>query len=77
MEGGAESGVMRVTGTGVDEARRRCPGIALVSQRPDLYVRVQRRIANAVNAEIPIDAVCSADELCCDPGAPGFPLSRE
>ena len=31
------------TGTGVDEARRRCPGIALVSQRPDLYVRVQRR----------------------------------
>ena len=27
------------TGTGVDEARRRCPGIALVSQRPDLYVR--------------------------------------
>ena len=24
------------TGTGGDEARRRCPGIALVSQRPDL-----------------------------------------
>ena len=57
------------TGTGVDEARRRCPGIALVSQRPDLYVRVQRRIANAVNAEIPIDAVCSVDELCCVLGA--------
>ena len=53
------------TGTGVDEARRRCPGIALVSQRPGLYVRVQRRIAGAVNAEIPIDAVCSVDELCC------------
>ena len=57
------------TGTGVDEARRRCPGIALVSQRPDLYVRVQRRIASAVNAEIPIDAVCSVDELCCVLGA--------
>ena len=55
------------TGTGVDEARRRCPGIALVSQCPDLYVRVQRRIASAVNAEIPIDAVCSVDELCCAP----------
>ena len=53
------------TGTGVNEARRRCPGIALVSQRPDLYVRVQRRITCAVNAEIPIDAVCSVDELCC------------
>ena len=57
------------TGTGVDEARRRCPGIALVSQRPDLYVRVQRRIACAVNAEVPIDAVCSVDELCCVLGA--------
>ena len=57
------------TGTGVDEARRRCPGIALVGQRPDLYVRVQRRIAHAVNAEIPIDAVCSVDELCCVLGA--------
>ena len=57
------------TGTGVDEARRRCPGIALVGQRPDLYVRVQRRIANAVNAELPIDAVCSVDELCCVLGA--------
>ena len=57
------------TGTGVDEALRRCPGIALVGQRPDLYVRVQRRIANAVDAEIPIDAVCSVDELCCVLGA--------
>ena len=57
------------TGTGVDEARRRCPGLALVSQRPALYVRVQRRIAHAVNAEIPIDAVCSVDELCCELGA--------
>ena len=27
------------TGTGMDEARRRCPGIALESQRSDLYVR--------------------------------------
>ena len=56
-------------GTGVDEARRRCPGIALVDQRPDLYVRVQRRIAHAVNAEFPIDAVCSVDEFCCVLGA--------
>ena len=57
------------TGTGVDETRRCCPGLALVSQRPDLYVRVQRRVAHAVNAELPIDAVCSVDELCCVLGA--------
>ena len=57
------------TGTGVDEACRRCPGITLIGQRPDLYVRVQRRVANAVNAELPIDAVCSVDELCYVLGA--------
>ena len=57
------------TGTGVDEACRRCPGITLIGQRPDLYVRVQRRIENAVNAELPIDAVCSVDELCYVLGA--------
>ena len=57
------------TGTGGDEARRRCPGTALVGQRPALYVRVQSRIAHAVNAETPIDAVCSVDDLCCVLGA--------
>ena len=42
------------TGSGVDEGRRRRPGIALVSQRSGLYVRVQCRIANAVNAALPM-----------------------
>ena len=40
-----------------------------MGQRPALYVRVQRRIAHAVNAETPIDAVCSVDDLCCVLGA--------
>ena len=30
---------------------------------------VPGRIANAVNTRIPIDAVCSVDELCCVLGA--------
>ena len=57
------------TGTGVDEAPPARPRDRPVGQRPDLYVRVQRRIANAVNAGLPIDAVCSVDELCCVLGA--------
>ena len=40
-----------------------------MNQRPELYAQVQRRIACAVNAEIPIDAVCSVDEICCVLGA--------
>ena len=58
------------TGTGVDEARRCCPGIALVGQRSDLYVRVQRRIANAVNAELLIGVVADMD------GAPATGMAR-
>ena len=51
------------TGTSIAEARRLCPGVALVAQQPDLYVRVQQRIVAAVLDVLPIDAVCSIDEL--------------
>ena len=34
-------------GTSIAEARRLCPQIALVPQRPDLYVRTQQRIVVA------------------------------
>ena len=51
------------TGIAIAEARRLCPRIALVPQRPDLYVRTQQRIVVAVLDVLPIDAVCSIDEL--------------
>ena len=51
------------TGTSITEARRLCPGVALVAQQPDLYVRVQQRIVAAILDVLPIDAVCSIDEL--------------
>ena len=51
------------TGTSISEARRLCPGVALVAQQPDLYVRVQQRIVAAILDVLPIDAVCSIDEL--------------
>ena len=51
------------TGTSITEARRLCPGVALVAQQPDLYVRVQQRIVAAILDVLPIDAICSIDEL--------------
>ena len=51
------------TGMAIADARRRCPGIALVPQQPDLYTRVHHRIVAAVLDVLPIDAVCSIDEF--------------
>ncbi len=51
------------TGMAIADARQRCPGIALVPQQPDLYTRIHHRIVAAVLDVIPIDAVCSIDEL--------------
>ena len=51
------------TGIAIAEARRRCPRIALVPQRPDLYVRTQQRIVVAVLSVLPIDVICSIDEF--------------
>ena len=45
------------------KARRLCPQIALVPQRPDLYVRTQQRLVVAVLSVLPIDVICSIDEL--------------
>ena len=51
------------TGTAIAEARRLCPRITLTPQRPDHYVRIHRRIIAAVLSVLPIDVVCSIDEL--------------
>ena len=51
------------TGTGIDEARRLCPRITLAPQRPDLYVRTHHRVVAAVLSVLPVDVVCSIDEL--------------
>ncbi len=51
------------TGISIAEACQRCPRIALVPQRPDLYVRIQQRVVVAVLSVVPIDVICSIDEL--------------
>ena len=51
------------TGTPIAEAGRLCPRITLSPQRPDLYVRIHHRIIAAVLSVLPVDVVCSIDEL--------------
>ena len=54
----------------VPDARRLCPDIVLVPQRPDLFRRAHNALLNEIHCEIPIETVKSIDELTCklDPG---------
>lgn len=50
------------TGTSVREARRLCPGIALVKARPATYVRIHHAILRSVDRCAPVHRVYSVDE---------------
>lgn len=49
----------------VPEAKKRCPELVLVTQRPDLFRRAHNALLNEIVCEIPIDTVKSIDELTC------------
>jgi DNA polymerase-4 len=49
----------------VPEARRLCPDILLVPQKPDLYRRAHNTLLAEIESVIPIDTVKSIDELTC------------
>jgi DNA polymerase-4 len=51
------------TGTGVREARLRCPSIQLVLSRPDLYIEHHHKIVEAVETVHPVTEVHSIDEM--------------
>jgi DNA polymerase-4 len=50
-------------GTIVREAREMCPGIEIVQARPQVYVRYHNRVLEAVGSVLPIEQVCSIDEM--------------
>jgi DNA polymerase-4 len=52
-------------GTMVGEARRMCPGIEILGCRPKVYVHYHERVLKAVEDVLPIDEVCSIDEMRC------------
>ncbi|QYK58478.1 MAG: hypothetical protein KF884_00005, partial [Fimbriimonadaceae bacterium] len=51
------------TGTRVVDAKRLCPEIELVHARPPLYVHYHHRILEVLEGILPIDKVCSIDEM--------------
>jgi DNA polymerase IV len=59
----------------VPDALALCPGLVLVTQRPDLFRRAHNALLNEINCETPIETVKSIDELACalDPGAIAAP----
>ncbi len=53
------------TGTGVREARALCPDLKIIEARPDYYVETHDRILREVDHVIPVERVCSIDEVAC------------
>ena len=54
------------TGTLVREARARCPGIVIVTARPERYVAWHDTLKQAIERAIPIARVGSIDEMACE-----------
>lgn len=53
------------TGTGVREARERCPGIRLVLARPARYIALHQQLMDAIQDCIPHGKPSSIDEVPC------------
>lgn len=53
------------TGTPVLEALEKCPEIKLVPARHEEYVRLHHAIISLVDSIVPVEKVCSIDEIAC------------
>jgi DNA polymerase-4 len=53
------------TGTLVKDARRLCPGVIPVQANHRLYTAYHDRILTAVDTCLPVEKVCSIDEMAC------------
>jgi DNA polymerase IV len=53
------------TGTLVREARRLCPAVIAVQANHRLYSEYHERILKAVDTCVPVEKVCSIDEMAC------------
>lgn len=54
------------TGTRVSDARKLCPGLAVIDARPDVYVTVHKAIMREIGHHIPIWKIGSIDEAACE-----------
>ncbi|MEO0529082.1 MAG: DNA polymerase [Planctomycetota bacterium] len=64
------------TGTNVGQARRQCPDLLLVKGRHEDYVRIHHEIITAIETVLPIEKVCSIDEVACKLSPPDRPVRR-
>ena len=53
------------TGTQVKEAKEKIPGLIIREAKPDRYVDLHDRILEQVDHVIPVEKVCSIDEVAC------------
>lgn len=53
------------TGTPVYEAKKMCPGIISVLAEHEKYVEYHKRILEEIARHVPIEEVCSIDEVAC------------
>jgi DNA polymerase-4 len=53
------------TGTWVKEAKQLCPGVIPVQARHKIYTDYHERIVKAVDTCLPVEKVCSIDEMAC------------
>lgn len=51
------------TGTLVGEAKRLCPDLIIVPAKPPLYTHYHRLVLSAVDTVLPVEKVCSIDEM--------------
>ncbi|WP_287350798.1 hypothetical protein [Mesorhizobium sp.] len=49
----------------INEAKRLCPELVLVPQKPDLYRRAHNALLSEIETVVPIDTAKSIDELTC------------
>jgi DNA polymerase IV len=53
------------TGTRVDEAKKLCPKMIFIEGKHENYIRYHNKIVEAVESCLPIQRVCSIDEMAC------------
>ncbi len=51
-------------GTNVGEARAKCPELEVVQARPKVYVAYHEKLKEVTQRVLPIEEVCSIDEVC-------------
>ena len=54
------------TGTQVSDARMMCRGIIIVEARPELYVKINKDLNEAIESCIHVEEVWSIDEMLCE-----------